>query len=165
MRKSLSYLMLLMGLLLAGPGCESPPKTPRVPFSAEGEYLEGQPGSGVVADPRSPIPDVPRPVGFRLLRSRSTQAAMEGEARHVRHVYQGRGEVVDVVTMYRRFLPRRGWQFVNREQRPGKDTVLRYVQGTEQLRVRVVEEGVISTLTAIVVEIRRRDPAEASPTP
>lgn len=151
MPKLLLRLMLPLAMLTLATGCGARPEAPRVPFSAEGGYLEGPAGAGVVADPDSPIADVPRPIGFRLLRSRSS-TDVSGETRRVRHVYQGRAAVLDVVTMYRRHLPRADWNYLGREQQ-GSTTVLRYTKGPEQLTLRIGEEGVLSTLTAIVVEI------------
>ena len=145
----LASLLLTAGL---GAGCESEPQLPAVPFSAEGQYLPSQPGPGVVAAPESPIPDVPRPVGFKILPKRSSHT-MQGQSRQVRHVYEGRGAPLEVVTMYRRVLPRRGWEPVGRETDPEGATVLRYTKGPERLRIRVAERGLGTTVTRIVVNI------------
>ncbi len=113
MHKCLSLLLLLT---LLGVGCENGADLPRPPFSGDGEYLPAAAGPGVVADPDSLIPDVPTPIGFKVLPSRSSNAVMQGNARQVRHVYQGRAEPAEVVLMYRHHLPRHHWQFVSREE-------------------------------------------------
>ena len=158
MRKCLPLLMLA-SLLLAG-GCEDGPDLPRVPFTSEGSYLPGPAGSGAVASPDSPIPDVPMPVGFRPVASKSS-SSMEGQARVVRHVYQGRSEPTDVVLMYRQHLPRQNWSYLGRESDDDGATVLRYTKGPEALRVRVVERGTLSTVTTVQIDITPRGGAPA----
>ena len=138
-------LILVGGMLL--PGCGSV-KTPFVAYSDDGQYLRPPTGSGLVMDPNSPIPDVPKPVGFVGVPSLSSHS-FDGRVRQVQHVYQGRGEVSDVLLLYKRWLPRYDWQSLA-IQGTTPNTVLRYIKGREQLSVVVSKSsGVISIVVNI----------------
>jgi len=71
----------------------------------------------------------------------------------VRHVYEGRGAPLEVVTMYRQVLPRRNWTAAGRETDAEGATVLYYTKGPEELRIRVAERGLGTKVTRIVVNI------------
>ena len=128
---------------------------PMTAYSDEGHYLPLQVGEGVVADPDSPIPDVPRPVGFVALASQSSSFS-DGNARVVEHVYQGRvRKPSDVTAFYRQQLTQPGndWTLVDQYQATGGGTVLSYVKGPEQMTVTLrTRRGV----TTIVIRIGPR---------
>lgn len=139
---------LLLWLLMTSAGCAQA-SLPRATFSDDGEYLPPPTGPGLVAQANAPIPDVPLPVGFVGVPSRS-EARVEGQVRHVRHVYQGRSTTGEVVNFYRQHLPRHRWAALGREQDVDGTIVMRYTKGPEALRVRVAERhGVITTFVRI----------------
>ena len=133
------WMLLLLPPLAWSLGCARPV------FSEDGVYLPPPAGPGLVAQPRSPIPDVPMPVGFSAVASQSASHVEDG-VRHVRHVYQGRGQSAEVVDFYRRHLPRHGWIAGPRQTQPDGAVVMRYVKGPEALRVRISRR--LSVITA-----------------
>lgn len=144
--------LMLMLMLASAPlvGCRAPVAVPPVAaFSEEGAYLPGRVGPGAIASPNSLIQDVPMPVGFEAVASRSTSKIEDG-LRLVKHVYQGRADGGEVVMMYRRSLERYNWGFVGREQLEDGSTVLRFEKGREALRVHVGERWGVTT---VLVEI------------
>ena len=120
--------------------------------SDEGDALPPPSGPGLVAKSRSPIPDVPAPIGFVQLTSRSSNYVSAQGARVVNHVYQGRGRIADTVVFYRRHLVLNGWQAV-RERSGAGVTQMVYAKGREELSIEVSRPRVVN----IVVRIRDRE--------
>ncbi|MEX0655014.1 MAG: hypothetical protein WD534_00515 [Phycisphaeraceae bacterium] len=141
-------LLLLVALSVAAGACTQQ-SLPRAAFTDDGDYLPPQSGPGLVARDRSPIPDVPLPIGFVAVPSRS-EARIGASAREVRHVYQGRSNTAEVVNFYRQHLPRHGWSSQGRERDADGTTVMRYTKGPESLRVRIGERhSVVTTIVTL----------------
>jgi len=150
--KTLSVLMLIVagtaGLL---GGCHSNPvrkvpfEVPVVAFTDDGAYLAKRVGPGLVASEASPIPDVPMPIGFKPVVSKSS-SSFDGAARTVTHVYQGRARSVETVLFYRQQLPLQGWSPVDKQVYDDHSTSLHYVKGAESLGLRLSERFNVATI-------------------
>lgn len=114
--------------------------------SEDGHWLPPRAASGLVADPRSPIPDVPMPVGFVPVPSKC-RAGATSVSRNVVHVYEGRATMRDAVAFYRAQPPQHDWQFLG-EQAVGSEVMMWYERGPERLTVQLSRSG--GTVRAIV---------------
>ena len=144
-------------MLLPGVGCTNQKVSlPGVNFTDDGVYVPRQQAPGLVADPDSPIPDVPKPIGFVPVESRSAHEQV-GDQRYIEHVYQGRGKPTEAARFYTRALVDNGWTFVNRTVTPNPDKhtshidELIYEKGSEVVRVRIAERLGLTTLLISVV--------------
>lgn len=119
---------------------------PVAAFSDDGAYLPHQLAEGLVVDEASPIPDLPKPLRFVVVPSRSS-ASTDGRARTVTHVYQGRADVDDLTTFYRDQLANAGWRFES-----GGDTgpIFAATKNTEWARVALSRAGGVSTVTVLI---------------
>jgi len=124
-------------------------------FSEDGAWLSQAPGGGLVADAESPLPDVPVPIGFVALEARSVGYVTRDGVRMVRHVYQGRAEMVEAVEFYRQELERRGWKR-RHEDNTGNISALHYRKGPETLLVRINSRYSVLTIRLNI------DPVESS---
>jgi hypothetical protein len=132
--------------LIALPACNSmKQRIPVVAYSSDGDYLEPQYGRGLVIDEQSTIPDVPKPIGFVLVRSQSS-ASFDGSARTLTHVYQGRASVDELLEFFRRVLKGNGWQVAGPTDAP----ILSYVKGSESLNLSVGSDGKRATVTLVI---------------
>ena len=149
--------VVLVGLVVGGCDTAGPP---RLLYSDDGQYLPPQQAAGLVPQIEPAIPDVPLPVGFKLLRDRG-HVEVTGAGRSVHHVYQGRGKQAEAVGYFRQTLRRHGWQRVSPpfEEEDGSMR-LAYSNGRERLDIHLVER--IQRLT-IDVRIEPADMARASP--
>jgi hypothetical protein len=134
----LATLVLLVGLA----GCRN---NPVVPISDDNQLLQSEHGSILVASPDAPLPDVPCPVGFELIASRSTGRINPDGTRQVRHVYQGLADFAAAVEYYRDVLESHGWKSIS-QTAEGADTVLGYRSSRETLQVRLSKTGRILTV-------------------
>ncbi|MFA9476713.1 hypothetical protein ACERK3_00260 [Phycisphaerales bacterium AB-hyl4] len=148
-----SAMAMLLVALVATLGACTEQSVPRIAYSDDGQYLRPAAGPGLVAKDTSPIPDVPLPIGFVGVPSRS-QADFDGQVRHVHHVYQGRANTAEVVNFYRRQLPRKDWASLGREQEDDGTTVMRFTKGHESLNIRV---GVRHSVVTVIVNIGPRN--------
>lgn len=148
MRKLL-LTVLLLSLIPVVAGCTSQ-DVPRAAFSDDGDYLPRQRGPGLVPRDRSPIPDVPMLVGFVAVPSRSDSYVDGASIRHVRHVYQGRSNVAEVVNFYRQQLPRHGWASRGRSTADDGSVTMRFTKGAESLRLHVAERNSVITKTVTI---------------
>ena len=135
---------LAIALILPLSAC-SHIKTPVIAFDDDGNYLPRDVGDGLVVSPKSYIPDVPMPVGFKAVSSLSGWE-YDGQVRKVQHVYQGHARPGDAVAFYQRVLPLDKWNLVD-IQAVGNTTVLRYTKGYESLTITVVQGWGIATIT------------------
>ena len=119
---------------------------PVAAYSDDGAYLPLQLADGLVADEASPLPDLPKPMRFVIVPSRSS-ASTDGRARTVTHVYQGRAGVDDLTTYYRDQLQNHGWRF-----EPGGDTgpIFSATKHTEWAQVALARAGGVSTVTVLI---------------
>ena len=153
------YGLMLLGVGLVLAGCQrAPVSLPPFGVSNDVQYLPGQPGPGLVVDPNSPIPDVPKPIGFKALPKLCSSSVDAGGARLVHHVYQGVGAAGEAVALYRQALKQHGWHPVSiRGGSPDRDggsrVVMEYGKGMESLRVGI---GTGGNVTTVVVEIGPR---------
>jgi len=140
-------LILMVPLVAALVGCEGGRSAvPLVGFTDDGTHVPAPVGPGLVADPDSPIPDVPMPIGFEPVPSKSG-SSFDGRARTVLHVYQGRGTIAEAAQFYRQQLRGYGWSFTGRSDDTDGATVLNFEKGPERLRVRLTQRRIITTIT------------------
>lgn len=142
-------LFAALGSTAAMTGCS---RNPVATFSEDFQYLSRQAGPGLVAEPDSPIPDAPHPVGFKPIVRKSTVETL-APSRVLRHVYQGRAPLADVRLFYGQQLPFHGWRVDDQRFTEEGELVLEYVKGRERLRVRAVQTG---SRTTVIVTITPR---------
>jgi len=144
--------LLGMMVTLIAAGCNAktenlrPPRTgvPGLALSDNWKPLPPRAGEGLVADPESPIPDVPMPIGFRPL-PRVSHVSASPSARQVHHVYQGVAKLPEVVVFYDTVLPSNDWRPVGRLDQEG-GVILGYRKGTERLDIRANRKRGVMTL-------------------
>lgn len=150
----------LVGCVMAGclTGCKAPDRPVAgvheavFAFSDDGQYLPRSAGRGAVLSESSPIPDVPLPIGFKVVAAKSRSSVGEGGVRTVQHYYQGRVSVLDLMTFYKQQLWRHDWQ----QQavpafNPDGPTFVRFTKGPEDLELRLTEYNGVATLIASIV--------------
>ncbi|MEM1353666.1 MAG: hypothetical protein AAGH88_02160 [Planctomycetota bacterium] len=137
-------MMMMTSLIAACPGCGAF-KNPIVAYSDDGELLPNPGGKGLVVSPAPYIPDVPIPVGFKIVASQSS-SSFDGRVRTVYHYYQGRANPGETVAFYQAHLPRNQWEFVTTST-GGQTTTLRYVKGPESLALSVRHVQGVSSVT------------------
>lgn len=135
-------LTLASMMVLAVGGCAESPTL--VHLSEDGRILRKPASAELVAKPDSPIPDVPMPVGFVFIETRSSSQSV-GHLRRVDHVYQGLASRGQVAEYYRRVLPASGWQRGSDEM-AGPSHVLRYMKDREALEIRITESNSVATV-------------------
>ncbi|MEM7625513.1 MAG: hypothetical protein AAF333_07795 [Planctomycetota bacterium] len=120
-------------------------------YSDDGDLLPRPSGAGLVVDPNAEIPDVPRPVGFVGVPSKSTSSVdpITG-IRTVFHVYQGRSNTQDAAAYFRRNLDDYGWNLDSFDNGDPRATVQAYAKGPEQLRVTITGDRGITTLNVTI---------------
>ncbi len=155
-RKTNRSLWAVMFLALLA-GCETWPLPTK---TDDGQALTEPPGPGLVASQTSKIADVPMPVGFLAVATRSSSYVPPSGPRAVTHTYQGIATVTDATRFYREQLPSHGWQFV-RERSDGSITTTVYVKGQEELSIQISHPRVLD----IVVMIRDRNGAGSAVKP
>jgi len=108
-----------------------------------------QPGP-MTAQTRSPIPDVPLPLGFKLkeLRSRSWTS---GSLRFVDHLYYGKGDRVNVVDFFEKQMPVNGWAQLCNQFTQGRSS-LDFAKSGENCRITVFRDGRFSS-TSVQIAI------------
>ncbi len=118
-------------------------------YSDDGDLLPKPSSAGLVVDPNSPIEDVPKPVGFVGVPSRST-SRVDGNSRVVLHVYQGRANRLDAAAFYRRNLDDFGWSLDGFDNGDLNATVQTYAKGNETLRITITgDRGKVTLNVAI----------------
>ena len=151
-RSSIWRWALVAGLLVgAVVGCESTDWALRAKTD-DGQPLSTSSGPGLVASDRPKIADVPMPVGFVAVASRSNSYVPPTGPRVVTHVYQGLSTVADATRFYRQLVPTHGWQFV-RERADGSIATMVYVKGSEELMIQISHPRVLD----VVITIRDRN--------
>ncbi len=151
--KALSCLIVLAAVGMTG--CDSNPvrrvpfQVPVVAWNDDGDYLEKRVGPGLVADEQSPIPDVPKPIGFKPVRSQCS-SAFDGVARTVTHIYQGRGRAAETVLFYNQQLPLFGWNRVDKQAHEDGSTSMYYDKGAESLGLRFSDRHGIATIEVYI---------------
>ena len=143
-----ALLPSLLGGCRAG-GAQAP--FPIVAYSDDGDLLPRPSSGGLVVDPHAEIPDVPRPVGFVGVASKSTSSVdpLSG-VRTVVHVYQGRSNTQDAAAYFRRYLDDYGWNLDGFDNGDPRATVQSYAKGPEQLRITITGDQGITTLNVTI---------------
>lgn len=136
-------LVVLVSTLALTGGCQIF-KNPVMSFSDDGELLPNPVGDGLVVSPTPLIPDVPIPVGFKPVASKSS-SAFNGQFRTVNHYYQGRAVRGQTYDFYRSYLPRNDWQFVG-ESAAEQWRTQTYTKGSEQLTLSVRHYNGVSSV-------------------
>ena len=150
-------------LSLALPACTGSDGTfPVWVYSDDGDLLPKASGGGLVVDPDSPIPDVPKPVGFVPLPSKSSVSTTPGGERSVVHVYQGRANRLDAAAFYRRNLDDYGWTTTGLDQGDPRSTVQSYAKGPENLRINITQDRSVVTIRAVVAPASDLTPASTN---
>ena len=137
-------LTLVLSLLAVAAGCGAF-KNPVMSYSDDGELLPNPGGKGLVLSPAPYIPDVPIPVGFKIVASQSS-SSFDGRVRTVYHYYQGRANPGETVEFYQAHLPRNDWTFITSTV-GGATTTLRYTKGPETLTLAVRHVQGVSSVT------------------
>lgn len=144
---ALLCVLTLAGLVMLG--CHD---TPALFYqSSDGRTLSKPAGDELVADPHSPIPDVPKPVGFLFIESRSSSQSTPTQ-RRVTHAYEGLATRAQAADYYRKTLPGKGW-IASQDTMDKNTSVLNFTKGNEGLQVRVSESGRFLT---VLVQIREQ---------
>ncbi len=133
-------------------------------YSDDGDLLPKASGAGLVVDPQSPIPDVPKPIGFVGVPSKSTSGT-DGRTRNVLHVYQGRSSAIDAAAFFRRYLDDYGWQLDGFDTGDPRATVQAYAKGPEQLRITITAANGITTINLVISARSAPTDAPAPPIP
>ena len=143
-RRRVGFACVLGVMLLASSGCaEMWPVR-----SSDGQWLDKPTGQGLVADAKSPIPDVPMPHGFVALPAESSSRVSRDGLRTVVHMYQGRGTLADAVQFYRQQIKRGGWK-VTGERASGGVTMIGGLKGRESLTVQISKPRVVNVVINI----------------
>lgn len=149
-------LLALCAGVLALTGCRKGGQGPFPVFaySDDGDLLPKPSGAGLVVDPKAEIPDVPRPVGFVGVPSKSYSSVdpISG-IRTVVHLYQGRSNTQDAAAYFRRNLDDYGWELDGFDNGDPRATVQAYRKGPEQLRITISGDGGITTLNVTISPI------------
>lgn len=134
-------------------------------YSDDGDLLAKPSSAGLVVDPNSPIEDVPKPVGFVGVPSRST-SRVDGNTRVVLHIYQGRANRLDAAAFFRRNLDDFGWTVDGFDTGDLNATVQTYAKGNETLRITITgDRGKVTLNVAIDARSTSAAPAPARPGP
>jgi len=120
--------LLTLSIMLAG--CRTVPV-----WSQDGRFLY-PPEKGLVAAPASPIPDLAMPIGFDLVETRS-DVRVVGDARFVKHLYEGRARGGDLERFYRYHASRAGWALQNSESIARHETLMTFTKGPEDMTLRI----------------------------
>jgi hypothetical protein len=141
--------LLALALLAGCRGGQGP--FPIAAYSDDGDLLPKAPGAGLVVDRDAEIPDVPRPVGFVGVPSKSYSSVdpITG-VRTVVHVYQGRSNTQDAAAYFRRNLDDYGWNLDGFDTGDPRATVQSYEKGPELLRITISGDGGITTLNVTI---------------
>lgn len=151
-RRAHSFVKLTLLLMSLGAasvlstGCR---QNPVLALSDDNKVLQPPKDAVLVANPRSPLPDVPAPVGFDLIPARSTGRINPGGTREVRHVYQGLADFAATVDFYRRNVAQHGWQSIHQEA-GSQDTIMTFRSERETLEIRLTRPSRILTVTVII---------------
>lgn len=97
------------------------------------------------------IPDVPLPLGFHLIESRSRHVAA-GDSRMIDYLYKGRANKFSVARFYRHYMPNSRWQLVTDRFAQGT-YILIFRKGSEECLLTVNGSGSWLSPTYISVQV------------
>jgi hypothetical protein len=130
-------------------------------LNEEWKLLPPQEARGVVGRSDPLIPDVGQPIGFEPLVKQS-QSSILGNAREVKHVYQGRAALQDVIDFYRHQLDLNGWKMGNDEHQDD-GFALNRTKGPERLRILMYGQGDRITVVIMIGPIYNVPASSAAP--
>ena len=160
----LTGLIALGSLPLGTTGCTSAGGPfPVFAYSDDGDLLAKPSSAGLVVDPNSPIEDVPKPIGFVGVPSRST-SRVDGNHRVVLHVYQGRANRLDAAAFFRRNLDDYGWKVDGFDTGDLNATVQTYAKGNETLRITITGDRGKVTIN-VAIDARSEHTSTPAPRP
>jgi hypothetical protein len=117
---------------------------------------------GLVPMARPPIPDLPVPIGFKLVESISRSYESAG-ARLIDHTYEGRETKYDVDRFYRKQMPLKGWTMRSTQMVRGEH-LLRFVKDTELCEVRITSRDAFGgQRTRITFNVQTQGQGEIGP--
>lgn len=134
MRRKAIVLAAVLGALAVG-GCDAGSSSEPVYGVAEGG--DG-PAPGLVPMARTPVEDVPVPIGFKMIEEMS-RSHVAGDRRRVKHAYRGRVDKFDARRFYARQMPLSDWKPIS-EQFLGGEYVLQFAKGGELAEVTIASE-------------------------
>jgi len=155
-------LIALSGTLAGCRGAGGP--FPVFAYSDDGDLLPKPSSAGLVVDPQSPIEDVPKPIGFVGVPSRS-MSRTDGNHRVVLHIYQGRANRLDAAAFFRRNLDDYGWKVDGFDTGDLNATVQTYAKGNETLRITITGDRGKVTLNIAIDRRAASTPAAERPGP
>jgi hypothetical protein len=117
--------------------------------------------AGLIPQRTPPIPDLPVPLGFKMVESTSRSYESAG-ARYVDHTYAGKADKVDVDAFYRQQMINKGWTMRGSSMVRGV-FIQRYEKGTELADVTITGDenpltGANSTVNINVQTVGRGEP-------
>lgn len=98
----------------------------------------GQSGP-IMAQARSPIPDVPLPSGFKM-KERYSRNMTSGPSRFVDHLYYGKADRVTVVDFFEKQMPVNGWAALSNNFTQGRSS-LDFAKGSENCSISVYKNS------------------------
>ena len=138
-------------------GCQD---TPGPKFSEDWQHLPEPVGPGLVSDPKAPLGDLPKPIGFALI-ERDSSIRHTNNGRLVLQKYQGRSTIGETLSFYQQHLPLTGWEAAPTE-RSDTQAVIEGRKGNEALEIILRQEG---RVTSILARISPISITTTSPTP
>lgn len=114
----------------------------------------------LVAHPRPVEPDIPLPVGFRLVDRASEDHRSAGFQRlYLRHEYEGKADKHAIRSFYREQMPLARWRLLSDANVKG-DFSMRFEKGTESCTIQITDRTTVFSKTASIrVLVVHEEPA------
>ncbi|WP_432799906.1 hypothetical protein [Poriferisphaera sp. WC338] len=137
---------LSITLMLCLTACSTQPISSFTGYSDNWKTLEKQHGPGLIADPASPIPDVPAPIGFKPI-PEHCNVVTDGYYRVVNHLYQGKANLAEMVQYAKTYMEAEGWQPIDRiDDLASNTSVINFRKGAENLSVRMTKRFAVASM-------------------
>ncbi len=135
--------------------------------AATGDAAPGLSSTGwvrLVADPRPLEPDIPLPVGFRLVDRASEDHRSAGFQRlYLRHEYVGKANKYAIRSFYREQMPLARWRLLSDANVKG-DFSMRFEKGTESCTIQITDRNTVFSKTSTIrVLVVHEEPAIEPP--
>jgi len=149
---------LLMAAVVVG--CEDDTRVSSDPFDPDSPSVRMR----LIADPESPIADVPVPVGFEL-REKSSRSYHAAGSRYIDHVYRGRADKIDIERFYQRVMSTKGWTYRGSNMVRGV-IQMRYERAEEFCDIRIDDtDGILGPTAMININIQTVGRAQPAASP
>ena len=124
----------------------------------------GTPQVRLVPDPRPVEPDIPLPLGFRLVDQASEDHRSAGSQRlYLRHEYAGKADKHAIRTFYREQMPLARWRLLSDANVKG-DFSMRFEKGSESCTIQITDrDKVFSKAATVRVVVAHEEPASDPP--